>query len=522
MIDSLFVFYKALLFSYITYLGGDLVFKFLKLNLASNIQNIVYRFLSGMSLLAVSAFIMASYEEFNTSSLWILSVVIFFLSSETVLKHFNFLKSETVHSLWKEIKTVYREQSFLKIIMTIWFVCNFIIVFVPVTGHDTLDYHLPIMQDLIQNQTLTYSDKIDSYSYLPILGEILYATPIAMFGERSSPYIFQVIQYSFLLLFVALVYDFTKKRTKIKFLPFVASFGMMAVMDFEREIMHGGYIDVPSFLLSIASLFILVEYVLESKELKWPPIILSSILIGVASSIKYSALFIFGIDGLILIYAIFKNRFSLKKGLSLLVVFTAIFVCISGVWYLKNYALYDNPVYPMISNKETTSQVGLFVRDRTITNMMVFPFYKFSRWFYFGKESSSQLILLGYFILMYLLILWSLFTRKKWSTTEIALFGFIQSYFWFIFFVSHQNRFMLPSLILIPLFLALMTEKVYSSLKQKISSSSYDKFIRKSYFALSFAVVILLIGNLHYFYVRWKYIFGITDKKAYIIEIGGM
>ncbi len=521
MLNSLSVLLEALFFIYLCYLAGDAFFRFAKIELKTTIQNQAYRLLSGYGIFGLISFALGSMGFFNARTLWFISLLIVFLSHETVAKHFNFLVQTSFKAVFQKIGTQFKDNTFLKIIISIWIAANLIIVFVPITGHDTLDYHLPIMKNINTTGTVTYTPAIEGYPHLPVLGEIIYAAPIALFNETSAPYVFQVLQYSLLVLIILIIYDFASRRVKIPFLGFAAVFGAMAVMDFEREIMHGGYVDILAFLFGIASILLMIEYAAESK-FEWKPVALSAFLVGIGASIKYPALFMLGTNGLILLYVLIRDRFGWKKSIGYLLLYTAIFTAVACPWYIKNYEVFDNPVYPMFTNKETTAQVGLFVRERTVPNMIVFPFYKFSQWFFHEKESSSQLILLGYFILLYLLILWMLIRRIKWTRAELILFLFVQTYFWFIFFVSHQNRFMIPSLILIPTLLAFFIDRIYEMLRHKLKTVSYTKFMRGSYILLCTAFFLVLLGNFHYFYVKWKYIAGITDKKAYVIEIGGM
>jgi hypothetical protein len=249
----------------------------------------------------------------------------------------------------------------------------------------------------------------------------------------------------------------------------------------------------------------------------------SGILLGFAISVKFLGLHFLLFSGLFLVWQLLRERTSLARAIKVVAVFTTACVLVGGFWYVKNLRNFDNPVYPMYSSPGFDEGIGLFMLDRRPTNMVIFPFYRWGvQWFQHPeKESSSDLVVFGYLLLMYSLAAASLFfKKKKWRFIEIVLFVFVQGYLWIMFYSSHQARFLVPAIMILPAFSALIADSLFTRLLDNQSKSTERKVVRISG-AIAFAVfVILFAGNIHYFDVRFDYIRGALTKSAYILKVG--
>ncbi|MFA6273108.1 MAG: hypothetical protein WC673_01285 [Candidatus Paceibacterota bacterium] len=495
MIHSFQIFLEALIFIYLCRLIGGIIFKFLKTNLETTTERTAYSIIAGLGTMGVIGLVLATFGIFTAPAIWSVFIVLALLASKTIAADIAAIKNI-------EIKKIFASATFLKIIIVIWLTANLLIVFVPLTGHDTLDYHLPIIQDIISSKQLTFNQEISPYAYLPVLGEIIYALPTVAFGETNAPYVFQIIQFNVLILFAAITFAFVKRRTQINWLPAATAIALLAIMPLEREVLHGGYIDVLGFIFSIGSLFLVINNVFGGKFNR-RQIIFAALLAGFAASIKYTSLFFVGIESIILLWAWRKE----------LIIYLLVAGAVMSPWYVKNTVVFGNPVYPMLENQQFTEAVGMFmVIDRTLPNAFIFPVYKFGQWFTQENQSSSDLVILGYLIALYGLIASAIIFRRKFSPTEIILFLTLETYLLVLFFTSHQTRFLLPALILLPPLLAMLTEKMLGE---------REKLLRWFYPIICVAAIILLLGNFHYFKVKNYYLLGIYDQKEYIIEIGG-
>lgn len=500
MTHNLQVLFEALIIIYLCRLLGGLIFSLLKVNLETATERIAYSIVGGLGAMGIVGLTLAAFGIFTPPAIWSVFTVVVLLASKIIAEDLEAIKGILANNVWLWLKYIFTGATFLKITIVVWLAANLLIAFVPLTGHDTLDYHLPIIQDIVASHQLTFNQEIIPYAYLPILGEIIYAVPVTAFGETSAPYVFQIIQFGVLILFSAIVFAFTKRWTKTAFLPAAVVVALLAIMPLEREVLHGGYIDVLGFIFSIGSLFLVIDGIFDNKYNR-RKIYFAALLAGFAVSVKYSSLFFVGVESIILFW-------KWRKGL---IVYLLVAGAIMSPWYVKNAAVFDNPVYPMFTNQQFTEGVGMFMAiDRTLPNAFIFPFYKFGQWFTHDNESSSNLVILGYLIAVYGLVILAIILRRRLAPVEVVLFLSAEIYLLILFFISHQTRFLVPALILLPPLLAILAEKVLRK-----------GFPHLAYIAMCVAAVILLLGNFHYFKVKNYYLFGVYDKAEYINEIGG-
>ena len=102
-----------------------------------------------------------------------------------------------------------------------------------------------------------------------------------------------------------------------------------------------------------------------------------------------------------------------------------------------------------------------------------------------------------------------------------ALFVFIHMYTWLMFFNSHQTRFLLPAIIIVPLLLILLGDAMYRYVRTIVSVSAYARVIKASRIFFVMLFLLLFLGNMHYFYVKFLYKAGFYTEQGYIEKIGG-
>jgi hypothetical protein len=521
MLHNIVVFFDTLAFVYLCFLAGNLFFRFIKIDFTSRYKRVIYPIMIGYGIFGIIGLFLGITGWFNASILRLFSILILIFSADAIKDHFHFLKRNASPKVFfTYLRQLYATNTGLKLIITAWLLANFLIVFMPITGHDTLDYHLPIIFNLLNEGKLTFSNNIPSYTYLPVFGEIVYAIPMVIFGNLNEPFVFQVLQYGVLLLFLGLIYDFLRSRMESQFLNLISLLLTLSIMDFQRELLHGGYIDVFAFLFGIASLLLIIESC-GGEETSKDNLTLSAFFLGIALSIKFFALIFTAINLLFLILTMYR-RVKIGEAIAFLSKYIGIAFAISGFWYIKNAFVFGNPVFPMFSDTEFNSSVGMFLMDRTLLNFFLFPFYRYGQWFIQEVESSSRLVVLGYFIMLYLITLVIAFIdRKKINLTDIILFAAIHLYLAALFLTSHQYRFLLPVVILLPIFLTLMTDKLYSYLSSILKKDTYQRLLKSSLIVFNIIFIFIFLANIRYFYAKWYYFIGTYTRDEYVEEIGG-
>ncbi|MBI4992213.1 MAG: hypothetical protein HZB99_03275 [Candidatus Harrisonbacteria bacterium] len=511
---------ESLVYIYASFLAGSFLLRKMGLDLNSRLKQAAYSVMSGYAIFGLWGLVLAASGLFEPMYLRMFLVLAVLGSAGTIAKQgMEIWKADySKERITRFLKTIADSSLILKLLIALWIAANFAIVLVPITGHDTLHYHLPIMANLISEGRMNFDTALPS-RFLPIFGEIIYAVPMAIFSNLTEPFVFQVMQYSFLILFAILIYEFLKPRISNQFLGLAAVLLLFSIMDFQREIMHGGYIDVLAFLFGSASTLLLIENCCE-VNMRPREVMLSALMLGVALGVKYLALVFAAINFLFLLVMFWRQKVNYGVIARWLAGYGLIIFAVSGFWYLKNAIFFGSPIYPMFSNKLFTSQVNVFLLDRTVLNFFWFPFYRYGQWFVQDVETSSRLVVLGYFIAAYLLFA-IFFFSKKLRCAETLLFVFVQLYLLFLFFMSHQYRFLLPSNIMLVPLLILFIDQVYQFLKTKLFENPYSIFVRASFWAMSIGFALLFLANTHYLYAKFSYATGVYDQDEYRSEIGG-
>src|SRR3989344_4284707 len=462
MVHNLIVTGEALVFIYSAFLFGELVIRLFRIQEESKLLRLTYALMLGYGAWGFTGLILSLLCLFSTPYLWLVALGLFVISLKDVISHFHLFLASLRAGKW--FSQFFKEHGWFKFIIAIWLIADFIIVFVPITGHDTLDYHLPIMKALVSEEKLVFSASDETQ--IPVFGEIIYSVPMQMFKETSPPFVFQLIQFSSLPLFLCLFFGFIRRNVSRQFLSFVGVLLILSIMDFLREVLHGGYVDVFAFIYGLGSALLLIQSATD-RTLDRSRLLLSALFLGVALSIKYTG-FIFGaIDFLVLLVAFFRSRAGFSQNLRQIIIYGLVTVFIAGFWYLKNFLIFGNPIYPMFSVPEFDHAVQWFIMDRTVLNFFYFPFFRFSQWFIQDVETSSRLIVLAYFIFSYLLFTLLAIT-KKIRLVEFLLFAFVELYLAFLFISSHQYRFLLPAEIMLTPLLVIMFDNFLDYLKAKL------------------------------------------------------
>lgn len=510
---------ETALLSYAALVAGETILKWFKAPFSFTLRRIAYALLAGYGAIGFMGTLLGAIGAFTPQVLWSVAVFGLVAMRHVIRLHWRLLRS--VH--WSSYTSLFKNESrgigILRFLVLLWLIVNAVIVFVPITGHDTLDYHLPVMRSLVETGTLDLS--AGSFTPLPVFGEVLYAVPMAMFHETAAPFMFQLLQYIVFVLFVIIVYSFLKDRTKNALFPFVGVLGLLSLMDLWREVLHGGYVDVIGFVYGLVSMLIVIEHVSEKESPPSAPLTLSALFLGFAVSIKYTGLIFGACNGIILIPWLWWRKEKIKHALAMLSKYALIVLVVAGFWYAKNAVVFQNPIYPLASDAQATEDIGFFLMDRTLPNLFIFPFYRYAQWFVQDNETSSRLVVLGYLITMYLLLVIVLLLRRKLRASEWSLVVFIHFYFIILFFLSHQYRFLLPATMGLPILLALLGDSIIDEARKRFQEATYRKIVRTVLLGSAIAFLLVFAANIHYFAVKFRYIAGLYSREEYILEIGG-
>ncbi len=227
-------------------------------------------------------------------------------------------------------------------------VVNLIGALGPELSFDALWYHLTIPKIFIEEQRIFYIEGgLFYYSLMPKLTEMLFI-PGLMFGNDISA---KLIQWVFGILTSIVVYKisrnfFDEKISIISSLIFYSSL----LIAWESTV---AYVDLARAFFDSMALWGLLNY-LETKNRKW--LIESSVMIGLAISVKFIAVTTIPIFFIILLFSIKDKKKAVKD--SLIVLLTAILI--SSPWFIFSYLNSGNPFFPFFSAHFSELESGLF------------------------------------------------------------------------------------------------------------------------------------------------------------------
>ncbi|MDZ4285039.1 MAG: hypothetical protein U1A28_04395 [Patescibacteria group bacterium] len=528
-------------FLYLALLLGGLLLRALRITFDTTLERVAYATIIGLGVWGLIGFSAAVLGIFTPALLWAAAACILLFARRDVRAHTRALRSLPRAGETQSIKARFLSYTALKFLILLWLALNAALIFVPLTGHDTLDYHYPIIESIARNQGLSVG--LES-TPIPFFGEIIYAVPTTLFGETGrlikgpgekgseknaieGPFAFQLVQWSTMPFLLIVLYGAAQRHLRQSFLPFMLVLLVLSLMDLWREVFHGGYVDMLAYLFGAASILLLFKEAAAPRDNKMlnircltvSTVALAGILLGFALAVKYHALFFALAGGGLLLAALRQRRLPLRTARTLLLTFVLTTMLVSSFWYLKNTFVHGNPVYPMFSDTRATSDVNTFLADRTVKNFLAFPYLRYAGAFTQENESSSRLIIFGYFVLFALLVPITLLLQRRWSRpTVLAVLLFLALYT-MTFLTSHQHRFLLPSQISLAFALTFLIDERFSWLATR-RFPLYKTLRRLAPALLPIIFFIVFLGNIHYFYVRWQYMLGILDTEGYIADIG--
>ncbi|MBI4137800.1 MAG: hypothetical protein HY472_00940 [Candidatus Sungbacteria bacterium] len=523
MTHDLIVLVQALFFIYASFLAGDAALRVARIRFMHGISRSAYAIALGYVIFGIVGLVLGLAGFFNAFYFRFFILLIFALSREAVFSHVRFLLRQeySLAGLRDFVHRWYGEQTFLKVLFTLWILINLSLVFVPITGRDTLTFHLPVMTDIVQQGRLTFSPQIDTfYEWSPLLGEVLYASTIAAFGNHADPFVFQVVQFSTMVLLLALAYDFFRRQYErtifLSFLPILS----LSIFEVQREVMHGGYVDTPLLLFGIAALFLVLE--LWDAAIPWDTmrVYLASVFMAAGLGVKYNAFYFLAIIGLFVLGALRYRKKSIREAARIIACSLLIVLALAGFWYGKNLIVFGNPIYPMLGIDGSAVIGDTIAYERTPTNLLLFPYLHFGS--VSERDSSTKLIVFWHFAAIFgLLGFLFLFVRKRLGALPVLLFLFIELYLGMVFFTSHHTRYFIAPLFLLPPLLLLLADDFYGYMKALLPLRAWDALWGVSRGLVYAAAVVLFVGSIHYFYVKMLYKTGFLDREQYIVEIGG-
>ncbi|MBB5336808.1 hypothetical protein [Pectinatus brassicae] len=319
------------------------------------------------------------------------------------------------------------------ILMTIILVLLFkvmIYTVYPPNDFDATMYHLPIINQLVQNANIDFSTSI-RYPTYPFFGEVFLSLGM-VFGDTS---VNVLSAYILFLLALAIGKEFVYQS----YWKSIISVGLLFIVKVLINFSGTAYIDNILALFFFAAFLVLKNNFVDKKNI---PIYLSGIFMGIAIGVKYTAGFCAIEIGIILLL-LRQWKATIKYALPAIV--------IGSIWYIRTYLVLNNPLWPFMTKIFQTKPVwteqdyllqfgDLMKKYDTISDLF--------KGILHAEGGISVVIFLG-------LGLYCLLARKqKWFKLYI---GIITAYFIMWYNSAQYTRYLMP---IVP-FLVLMATNGY-------------------------------------------------------------
>ena len=231
----------------------------------------------------------------------------------------------------------------------------FFLISMPPYVNDELAYHYLSPAELLYKTSWDFSHNINFYYMLP---KTLETSFNLMFALTNTYAVARLLNFMIFLTSIIAVATFLKERTNI---IVAACYSLFTLLLFTVPLIDStrGYIDVaPAILSNLLLITSLGWLVLEEKGYLFS----AFALIGLMMGIKYTILgFVASIIIFSCTFLIIKKtseikqyfnvqilRNQIKSNLSTMLVMSFLMIIMGGYWYIKNYIITGNPIYPFV------------------------------------------------------------------------------------------------------------------------------------------------------------------------------
>lgn len=209
----------------------------------------------------------------------------------------------------------------------------------PPISRDALIHHLAIPKLWLVHRGF-YEIPWADFSYYPMNVDLLYLIPL-YFNNDIVP---KFIHFAFGLGTGLLVYNYLKNRLSKNWglLGFLIFFSTPVIIRLSTTV----YVDLGMTFFITASIFAFVRWRDGNyKDTKW--LVLSAVCMGLAAGSKYNAMIAWLFLNLMIVFCYSRDTENGLGALKSGVIFFAIALLIVSPWYVKNYILTGNPIYPL-------------------------------------------------------------------------------------------------------------------------------------------------------------------------------
>lgn len=406
--------------------------------------------LLGAILVASLIFIMGIAGLINRYILFFVFIFFIFLAKNYIIIDIR----EFIH--------IDKKEKIYLLILVIILLPMFIMTLYPPFQADEISYHLAVVKQYIKTSTITSTPYL-RYAVFPRNMEMLFLMPMLFFSNISAHFVsFLAVFYTSMTLYIFCKKHYTKESGML-------SAALLISNPIVLWLGSVGYVDAGLMLFVTIGVVSFTEWI-STTDNKW--LIISSIALGFAAGIKYSALFFVVLISIIVIYKGVKE--SNYKSIYLFLVLTTLSLL---PWYAFNYYYTGNPVWPFFSKifgikiwNSNDAKWQLFdllkahSENRTLISFIQLPIdLVFKNWnkykFFTEVPSPLSLLFIGLSFLSYIFVLF----KKDNMLRIISVICFLYTAFWF--FTAPLIRYFVPIIPLLSIVAAVIVVDFLTKIK---------------------------------------------------------
>lgn len=405
----------------------------------------------GFGILSYTVFILAAFQCLHPLAVYLFMGVLALLSVLGWIRagHLSHRTPDfkKAPSLWWDRGTA--------IVLTVSLLFGFLLVLTPAVGKDALIYHLAVPKLFLKHHGL-YFVPGNIFSHYPLGGEMLYVIGLALRGEVLAKGIHFIMALSILLG----MWQFMRHHiSEALFIPLALLIFYTIPSVFVTS--HRAYNDLTVSFYTFLAVYAFVNW-FARKQSAW--LILCGVFSGLAMATKYTALFLPFSGCLGILWACRHHRLRVPNTLSLLLAYFACALVVGSPFYIKNWMMTGNPLYPFMYgifggkglDPEQARLYDLFVRGlgtgRGFFDYLLLPWNVSVS----AKMASPQFD--GILGPMFILILPFAFGMRKMAMGAKIMMAYCLLAFMFWASSAQQIRYLIP---IFP-FLAMMTAYILS------------------------------------------------------------
>ncbi len=295
-------------------------------------DRIIFVVLSAFLIAALIPIVLLTIATLSASILFLVCVLLIFISYPTYKKwiltaDFN-----------KAVESVHQQPLHLQLLFLISFGLAVFASLIPPLGYDAHEYHLAVPQQFLRHG-YWIAFPYNVYAAFPMNVEMLYLYPLA-FGSTAGCTVINLFMALFTGLVIArLAYQFGYRGSYLLPIILYLSTGIVLrlIVDAKNDL-----------ALAMCGILLLYGYEQLRREYSLMIIVMMSMALGFALGTKYITVLaiVFPFFMVVIFDALINQQWKRIQ--------YAVMVCIGGgllwlPWLLRNYILYHNPVYPLLT-----------------------------------------------------------------------------------------------------------------------------------------------------------------------------